>query len=63
MYAPTLCFQNVLAYFDTVISYTHKKFIKLTPGVSDLKVFFSSLMKWKNKLECLSHLVNLSQPV
>jgi hypothetical protein len=28
MYAPMLCFQNALAYFDMAVSYMSKKFVK-----------------------------------
>jgi hypothetical protein len=30
-HAPMQCFQNELAYFDTIVSYARKMFIKLPP--------------------------------
>jgi hypothetical protein len=39
LHATMLCFQNVLAYFDTAVSYMHKFFMKLTPGLSFIKHF------------------------
>ncbi len=32
-------FQNALAYFDTVISFIYKFFMKLTPGANIIKLF------------------------
>jgi hypothetical protein len=32
-------FQSALAYFDTVVSYAHKMFIKPTPGPNVIKLF------------------------
>jgi hypothetical protein len=45
---------NSLAYFCRSINGKEKSFITLTPGVSVIKLFPSSLTMRPNKLECLS---------
>jgi hypothetical protein len=39
LHAAMQCFQNPLAYFATAVSYMHKFFMKLTPGLSFIKHF------------------------
>jgi hypothetical protein len=39
MNAPMQCLQNALAYFDTPVSYDHKMFMDLSPGVNYHNLF------------------------
>jgi hypothetical protein len=41
-----LYFQIVIAYFDTAVSYARRKFMKLTPGASVIKLFTSVIYEF-----------------
>jgi hypothetical protein len=50
----TLCFKTALAYFAIPVIYTHKMFMKLTPGFGVVQLFV--IRHWRSgfiKLECL----------